>query len=168
MGIFTRFGWIRRLRSVVFGVRRFMQAPWAGGRGAADVCRHRHAAGQSPCHGALLPPPARNRALGDGPFARRGDRLDLPPRDDRREVYQRLSDGRLFSSRWDWRSSARSSAAGFRRASRPSFRWWPPSAACSHRHLSSRFSTTVRPRPTAGDTDGDRHRLCRGYPLDGR
>ncbi|EKC60880.1 sodium/proton antiporter, NhaA family [human gut metagenome] len=31
MGIFTRFGWIRRLRSVVFGVRRFMQAPWAGG-----------------------------------------------------------------------------------------------------------------------------------------
>ena len=31
MGIFTRFGWIRRLRGVVFGVRRFMQAPWAGG-----------------------------------------------------------------------------------------------------------------------------------------
>ena len=31
MGHFTRFGWIRRMRSVVFGVRRFMQAPWAGG-----------------------------------------------------------------------------------------------------------------------------------------
>ena len=86
------YRWVRQRHMMGLRGRNFLEAPWAGGVVllvcviAAMLLANLPATKLYYHH--LL-----ETDLADGPFAGRGDRLDLPAGHDRREVHQRRADG---------------------------------------------------------------------------